>query len=162
MTLVNKIFILLLLLTVNCSAQTSESKSIVGVWQADSHLESSAWPDTYQFFADGRFVFNFSQYDGAKRILRILGTYTFKERKIKLFVATTVEAVGGHLTRSTITSLSDSWELVDYTIATFKQDPDEPEEISIKECKGGDNPKPCALFDSRTYFRMDSDPLKYN
>jgi hypothetical protein len=165
---VNRYKFLLLILTFECCGQTT-SKSIsqdlvsdiVGVWQAERFDEGSGWPDTYQFFSDKRFVFNFSQYDGSKRILRIAGTYKIEKGTLLLTIENTVEAVGGYLTRSTITSLSDSWELTDYDVQTVKQNNKEPETIMLKQCDGS-YPKECLLLDARKYFRMDKDPFKYN
>ncbi|MCC6833501.1 MAG: hypothetical protein IT213_00830 [Cytophagales bacterium] len=169
MKFVNKCCLFLFVLTSfkccgqNTSSSTSfKAEDVIGVWQAERYDEGSGWPDTYQFFPDKRFIFNFSQYDGSKRILRILGTYKVENNSIVLQIENTVEAVGGHLTRSTITSLSDTWEIADYTVKTVKQNNTEPEIILIKKCVPGDYPKPCILLDGREYFRMDKDPSKYN
>jgi hypothetical protein len=164
---VTKYKILLLIVAIgSCSQSTSEKKvdtllDLVGVWQAERYDEADAWPDTYQFFTDGKFVFNFSQYDGSKRILRIHGRYLTSNDSVFLNIESTVEAVGGYLTRSTITSLSDTWELTDYSVQTIKQSKREPEIIKVRQCQTT-YPKECLLFDGRKYFRMDKDPTKYN
>lgn len=134
---------------------------VVGVWQAKHYEEPDAWPETYQFFADGTFVFNFSQYDGAKRILRINGKYSAENDSILLNIESTVEAVGGRLTRSSMTSMSGGWEVTDYSVQTIKQRNKEPEIISVRQCVTS-YPKDCLLFDGINYFRMDKDPTKYN
>ncbi|HYC85220.1 MAG TPA: hypothetical protein VEB86_08365 [Chryseosolibacter sp.] len=160
---------MLIIIAFECCGQTSSTPSsrdniafdIVGVWQAEKYDEGSGWPDTYQFFSDRTFVFNFSQYDGSKRILRIKGTYKIEKGTLLLMIENTVEAVGGYLTRSTLTSLSDSWELTDYEIQTVKQNNPEPETVKLKTCEGS-YPKECLLLDARKYFRMDKDPSKYN
>jgi hypothetical protein len=155
--------LLFIIFTFECCGQGSSKgdKDIVGVWQAEAYDESAAWPDAYQFFADKRFVFNFSQYDGAKRILRINGTYSIANDSILLSIESTVEAIGGYLTRSTTTTLSDSWELEDYSVQTIKQNNKESEVIRIRKCDTS-YPKECLIFAGRKYFRMDKDPTKYN
>jgi hypothetical protein len=167
MRFVNRFKFFLIIIAFECCGQTSSTPSkelvpdIVGVWQAERYDEGSGWPDAYQFFSDKRFVFNFSQYDGSKRILRIQGTYKIENETLLLTIENTIEAVGGYLTRSTITSLSDSWELTDYTVKTVKQNNEEPEVVKLKRCQGS-FPKECILLDARKYFKMDKDPLKYN
>jgi hypothetical protein len=166
MASVTKYKILLLMIAIGSCGQSTSGKvnpslDLVGVWQAERYDEADAWPDTYQFFADGRFVFNFSQYDGSKRILRINGSYSTKGDSVVLNIESTLEAIGGYLTRSTITSLSDTWELNDYSVQTVKQNNKEPEIIKVRDCQTT-FPKECRLFDGRKYFRMDKDPTKYN
>lgn len=164
MKFVSKFSVLFIIITFECCGQSSSSADkidVVGVWQAEAYDESAAWPDAYQFFTDKKFVFNFSQYDGSKRILRINGTYKIENGSLLLQVQSTIEAVGGYLTRSTITSLSDSWELTDYSVQEVKQNNKEPEVIKLKKCEGS-YPKECFLLDGRKYFRMDTDPTKYN
>src|ERR1044071_1351034 len=106
---VSRFKFLLIMVAFECCGQTSPTTSsydpvfdIVGVWQAERYDEGSGWPDTYQFFSDKKFIFNFSQYDGSKRILRINGAYKIKQDTLVLTIESTVEAVGGYLTRSTI------------------------------------------------------------
>jgi hypothetical protein len=164
MKFVNKCSILFIVIAFECCGQSSSSGNkidMVGVWQAEAYDESAAWPDAYQFFPDKKFVFNFSQYDGSKRILRINGTYRIENGSLLLQVESTLEAIGGYLTRGTLTSLSDSWELVDYSVQTIQQNKREPEDVKIEQCEGS-YPKECLLLDGRKYFRMDKDPTKYN
>lgn len=162
--IINKLLLIFVLL--DCCAQSNKNESengydLVGVWQADRYDEAAAWPDTYQFFSDGKFVFNFSQYDGSKRILRILGTYRLETGKVYLKVEFTEEAVGGYLTRSTITSLSDTWELTDFLVEMVKQSNSEDEIVNMEACKE-QYPKDCLLLDKRKYYRMSRDPEKYD
>ena len=165
MKFVSRIKFFLIIIAFECCGQSSPSSTgkmdIVGVWQAERYDEAAAWPDAYQFFADYKFVFNFSQYDGSKRILRIVGTYKIENGTLLLQIESTVEAVGGYLTRSTITSLSDSWELTDYSVQIVKQTNKEPEVVKLKQCEGT-YPKECLLLGGRKYFRMDKDATKYN
>jgi len=162
---VSSIVFLVMLSLYSCAQEKKANSNInydfVGVWQSDGFLESAAWPDAYQFYPDGRFVFNLSQYDGSKRILKIIGKYRVEGENLYLKVKFTEEAVGGRMTRSSTTTLSDSWELTDFTVERKEQKGSDEEVIKIGACDG-ESPKDCILLDGRSYFRMDKDPEKYN
>lgn len=153
-----------LLLLIECSASTKKDAlahlDLVGIWQVRDYLQSSGWPDVYQFFPDGQFMFKPTQYNGLNRILTIGGAYRIEGDTLYLTVKYTDEAIGGELTRSTITTLSDSWELNDYQVQKIPHGGTREVAILIDSCEEN-YPKDCVLLDGRKYFRMTNDPTKY-
>lgn len=159
--------LLLIILSFVCCAQdgkqtkTISQKNLVGIWQADNNKESAAWDDVYRFFEDGKFIYNPSQYDGLKRILVITGKYRIVENSLHLKIDSTTEIVGGYLIRSTITTLSDSWEITGGEIKEFKQLDKGEQIIELQHCQNKPSEAICILMDNRSYYKMQSDATKY-
>jgi hypothetical protein len=61
-------------LTIDLFGQ-SKSDSLSGVWQ-DMPYIASGWSNTYQFFSDGTFRFNYNQMDCSKRLISKSGDWT--------------------------------------------------------------------------------------
>jgi hypothetical protein len=51
------------------------SGQLVGVWQMKTSRIGDALLENFQFFKDGHFAYNFSQYDDVNRVLALNGTY---------------------------------------------------------------------------------------
>jgi hypothetical protein len=134
---------------------------ILGVWQYESKEIGSAWLDTYQFFSDGTFIFNLSQYDEIKRIIAIKGHYRLTKEAICFKVEYTTELVGGHIVRDNLTSIHGSWALSGNFIKKEIKQPDTKDEYApisfLKESTGSD----CILIDGRKFYRISKDPTAY-
>lgn len=159
--------ILLILSSYNCFAQNCTQNNIIdkneliGIWQADTTEESDAWLDVYRFFENGEFIFNPNQYDGLKRILAINGKYRIVGNNLYLKVSSTTEIVGGHLVRSTIETLSDSWAIEGGQIKKFEQPNKDEEVIEISQHKNTNSKDSFIMLDNRKYYKMRNDPTKY-
>jgi hypothetical protein len=67
------LFIFFVLITYNSFSQIStinnfristiDVKYLIGIWQADTTLDGAAWLDSYQFYSNNNFVFNFNEYN---------------------------------------------------------------------------------------------------
>lgn len=146
----------------NCLQEDIHKPSeLIGIWQADNNEDGSAWPDVYRFFDNKKFIFNPNQYDGLKRIFAINGTYRIVENKLYLKVISTTEIEGGHIVRSTITTLSDSWEIVGGKEKEVKQRNKDEEFIEIQQCNNDISKESCIILDGRKYYKMQNDPSKY-
>jgi len=87
-------------------------KALIGKWQAESAEVTSMYHDSYQFFNNGKFLFNPDEYNGLNRIISISGTYRLKGDTLFLTPLFTKEIAGGYIIRSESTTLSDTWEII--------------------------------------------------
>lgn len=145
----------------NSNRKQLDEKNIIGVWQAKSDEMTSGWLDTYQFFANGEFTFNPSQYDGLKRIISIKGKYRIIGDSLFFLVQYTKEATGGDIVRSETSTLSDSWALEGVKIIEIKHENKEEQKAAIELGQPSANGNSCILIDKRKYYKMQSDPTKY-
>lgn len=147
----------LISLHISLLAQVS-SKNILGVWQYESSEIGSAWLDTYQFYSDGTFIFNLSQYDEIKRIIAIKGHYRLVNDSIYFKIEYATELSGGRIIRDNLTKIHGSWALHGSSIQKDILQPVAKEEYaSIKFCKEVN----CMLIDGRKFYRVNNDPKKY-
>ncbi len=71
-------------------------KSLIGVWQ-DTNIMAAGWSDAFQFFPDGRFVFNHSQMDCTKREIRYAGNWKVNKGILILLVTEREKVEGGNI-----------------------------------------------------------------
>jgi len=76
-------FILLFSVGKCCYAQKSadtlsKAKFLVGTWQVDTSLVTSALHANFKFLPGGRFVYANNEYDDLNPLREIMGAYTFK------------------------------------------------------------------------------------
>lgn len=69
---------------------------LVGLWHASPHV-AAGWNDRYRFLSDGTFRFEYSQYDGEKRVLDYSGRYRVSGRVLHLTVTRRTVLQGGRL-----------------------------------------------------------------
>lgn len=100
---------LLLLIIIKCSCINAQS--LVGIWQLNTPEVSSGYLDTYQFFSNGTFRFNSSQYNALRRVITIGGKYKVQKDKVTFLVEYTMEKVGGVFKVGDVSSGSDSWSI---------------------------------------------------
>lgn len=156
--------ILVFLLSVSaCSfSQGITHNELSGVWQCESKEIASAWLDTYQFYSDGRFIFNLNQYDEARRVLAIKGRYRIVKDTLFFKIETTIELTGGHFERNTLTSTHGSWSLSGDLVKKEIKQPEKEEQIAmIKQCSEKQQPD-CILIDGNAYYKISSNPEDYN
>lgn len=136
------------------------AQNIVGLWQAATPEVSSGYLETYQFYSNGSFRFNTNQSDGLRRVLSIGGKYKVLNGKLIFTVEYTIEAIGGKLERSHLTTRSDSWSLDGGQIKQLTLVKPVVEQASLqagKKDKGVD----LLLIDSQKYYKVDEDPANF-
>lgn len=154
------IIFLLFLSSLFLSSCVLAQTNIVGVWQSESPEIGSAWLDTYQFFSNGKFSFNVNQYDELARIISIKGKYRIAKDTLFLRVESFVENQGGYISRSTFSSLHNSWSIDgNIKVIEVKQSEIKEEPISLKIFKKED--KECLLMDNAIFYRIYDNPNKY-
>ena len=103
---------IIFLLTFLCCK--SYGQNIEGIWQKDSPIVGSGYGQYYKFINKGEFEYHASGYDGLARIRTIGGKYQIKKDSIYFTVEYMDECLGGNtIERSWITTLNDTWEIVD-------------------------------------------------
>lgn len=140
---------------------SSDTNRIIGVWQADNNLVSSAWNEAYQFFQNGDFIFNTSQYDGLQRIVKIKGKYRVYNDTLFFHVEALVEQKGGNIIRSKYTTLNDSWSIENSQLDEIRIESgiDEVAYIEWPDIHLSDTI--FIYIDMRKYYKMNNDPNKY-
>lgn len=91
----------------------TKSQNLIGTWQEGTAEVADGYLNTYHFFPDGTFHYNTTGYDELRRILTIGGKYKIKDKKLILIIEYTIELLGGGIERSRISTLSDSWSILD-------------------------------------------------
>lgn len=105
----NRLYILLLFLgSLNLNGQI-----INGVWQKYTSIVGSTYNENYEFNEDNTFKFSPSGFDGLTRILSFGGTFFIEKDTIYFTIRYIEECSGGEIIRSSITTLNNSWEILD-------------------------------------------------
>lgn len=139
------------LIVFNFTFSQNKDISIVGLWQQKDSIVSSMYYDTYQFHSNGTFIFKPNEYNGLNRILSINGTYKLKNGKLILVPYSIKELTGGYPIRSEMTTLSDTWEMIDSKIIIRKFKKRKLQIATFKIIKNGNS----ILIDFEKYFKVD-------
>src|SRR5690242_18226066 len=63
---------------------TFSIKDLIGVWQVNSPVISSAYQATFQFYANGKFVYNVSGYADLNPLSNVSGSYRLTDSAVSL------------------------------------------------------------------------------
>lgn len=83
--------------TPGVSAETALSAAeqpMIGIWQA-SPILGGAWGDTFQFFGNRRFIFNYNKMDCERRDISFEGRWQVTDGKLVLDKDSETEIIGG-------------------------------------------------------------------
>jgi len=164
MNKVKKIYLILSILVSLSFINADElEKKLIGVWQNSPEL-AAGWSDTYQFFSNKNFIFNFNQMDFSKRVVKYSGKWEITNNTLVLTIQKITIIFNGQFTESEGSSASE-FELINgntieveikpvklvYKISNIKMDEDEPEEIR----------KYIIDIDGVRYWRFYSNPNEY-
>ncbi|MBN1639558.1 MAG: hypothetical protein JW866_11355 [Ignavibacteriales bacterium] len=135
--------------------------NIVGLWQALPFV-ASGWDDTYQFFEDGKFTFNYNQMICDKREYSYSGNWEFDSEIIKLTVNERVIHEGGELVPA-MGSCASEYEIEGGEIKTIILD--EPEIIQVRVSDYGIDEENMEMqtikFDNIQFWKIGSNPDIY-
>ncbi len=142
-----------------CFAQHNLKDQIVGIWQEGDSVVAAMYTESYQFFANGKFVFHTNSFDALERIKEIKGDYRLNADTLYLTATSRVELVGGTVQPGQ-PPVSGDWEIDDYTLKEIKQiPPPAVNYIIIEKCeKKSSN---CLLFNKVPYYKTDSNPRNW-
>ena len=154
--------ILLFLLLIPFWGNTQKGYDLVGIWQ-DSPVVAAGWTDTYLFYSDGKFVFNYSQMVCDSRDVSFSGIWELRdEGKLNLTIKSKTMIVGGTLVKASGSCASE------YEIEGGEEKIIEltnPENISIIlsdfTIDTENHSIGTMLFNGVRYWRMSNDPKNY-
>jgi hypothetical protein len=158
MKVIITLFILFNLITLKAQVN---NKNIVGIWQKDTPEIADGWLDNYQFFPDSSFCFNFSEFDGSKRVLSLKGTYWLKKDTVYFKVKSTIELVGGYFIRDNNASMHNTWAIAgNYEIKEITVIKPSIELTLIENCPYVKSLK-CIRIGGDIFYKLKSDPNDY-
>ena len=139
------------------------SSSITGIWQINLPVMSVDWFETYQFFADGRFIHNKNQIDHTERINSYSGTYSISNSEIKITKLEKTIIMGGEIMGPKSHEFIEGGEIttVKYNpseINTFRFIPPERFNLSLSESEWYTYK---IIINGETYFKMRNDPKDF-
>lgn len=139
-------------------------QKLIGVWQINSATVGSALQENFQFFPDGRFDFNFSEYDDAQRLLGLQGHYHLKDGYLFMTVDSRVEITGGYFTKGSPGFQRDEFVLEGGKVETIRQTDSlggkDPFIISV--CKLSKSGKIIGIqIDNNKYYKLSDNPSAF-
>lgn len=154
-------FIFLFILFVSVAYSQSEDNiisqdSLLGIWQADNNLLAAGLADTYEFWEDNTFRFNFnSMRCGLRRLWNILGSYQLLKDEIILRITATSESVGGHIEEAGTEEGESGFQIIGDRMKIIKQN--EPSILHFK-LNRSDTPNMSLKINGRIFYKLRFDP----
>jgi hypothetical protein len=155
----------ILLFVVSCSAENKksvDSKELVGIWQAIPEI-ASGWADTYQFFDNGAFTFNYSQMICDKRTLDYSGTWELiTADKLKLTINSKTVLEGGKLVPA-MGSCGSDYEIEGGEVKEIKLKNIEVQNIQLSTITVDKEKRDLRTrtFNGQAFWKFDDDPTMY-
>jgi len=142
-------------------------QQLIGVWQEGSPSVGDALKKNLQFFADGHFVLNFSQYDDIATVRALGGKYKLDSSGLYLIAEYRKEIVGGTYEKGNPGVDKDEFVLNGGKLTTIRQKPDSDSYVDpyiISPCKNEKRTPghPCILINSNTYYKLSDNPELYD
>ncbi|HTI93111.1 MAG TPA: hypothetical protein VL727_21075 [Puia sp.] len=142
-------------------------QQLIGVWQEGSATVGDALRKNFQFFSDGRFVLNFSQYNDISAVRGLGGQYRLDSSGLFLIADYRKEIVGGTFEKGNPGVESEEFVLTGGKLQTIRQKPDSDSYVDpylISPCKpekkaGG---HPCVVINYNTYYKLNDNPQFYD
>ena len=153
----------ILLLIGNISAQEKNADKLIqaemiGIWQAGPSV-GSGMDDNFQFFADGKFRFNYNQMDGTKRILSYGGNWKISGVKLILTIEKMTVLIGGKWTKSS-GSIATEYEIEGGEILELKISPAKKLKLNLSKFIKEELHQTTKI-DGVKYWKLSSDPKTY-
>lgn len=131
---------------------------LVGVWQASPSV-GSGMNDNFQFFADGKFRFNYNQMDGTKRILSYGGNWKVSDDKLILTLEKMTVLIGGKWIKSS-GSIATEYEIEGGEVLELKISPAKEMKLNIGKFIQEELHETLEI-DGIKYWKLSSDPKTY-
>lgn len=143
-----------------------------GVWQ-DIPEVASGWGNAFQFFADGRFVFNHSQMDCGKRELSYSGHWRTTDSGLTVSIEKRRILMGGHMEKAMGSCASDL-QLADAVEKVLAEVPPRERVVSLGQLdtvlvahfnyrtgREESHPIPKMTIGGKPYWKLRDDPNSY-
>lgn len=142
----------------NLFAQGITPSSIIGVWQVSTVKTGSALLAHYQFFKNGKFVYNFNAYDDRSRIISAEGTYKLIGNNLLLYIKSRTELTGGELVQGSLGFQQEEIVLSGTKTIKVPQISKEPIELTIEPCNNKNVIK-CMKLQNNVYYQISKNPV---
>ena len=133
-------------------------KELIGVWQS-APVVASGMDDNFQFFADGKYRFNYNQMDGTKRILSYAGKWSVEEGKLVLTVEKMTLLFGGKRVAATGSTATD-YQIEGGKVIDVKLETVEKTELPLGKFVREELHNTTAI-DGVKYWKLAADPRAY-
>lgn len=141
-------------------------QQLVGVWQEGSTTVGDALKKNFQFFTDGHFVLNFSQYDDIGTVRALGGKYKLDSGGLYLIAEYRKEIVGGTYEKGNPGVDKDEFVLNGGKLTVIRQKPDSDSYVDpyiVSPCKSEKRTPghACILINYNTYYKISNAPGLY-
>lgn len=133
-------------------------KDLIGIWQATPSV-ASGMNDNFQFFADGKFRFNYNQMVFSKRTISYSGTWQVLRGSLILQTTERTDIVGGKKVKSEMSA--DGYEIDGGQIVNKKVSPAEKQTLALGFFKPRANSYPRRIIGKRTFWKLSDDPKAF-
>jgi len=143
------------------STDIVDDKSIlIGTWQ-DTPAIGAVDKDRYHFYKDGSYIFEYSQYDEAKRVLSEAGTWKMENNLLTLTINSKVTVEGG---KKVEPFFSSEYAIENGTIRIIELSPPEIEEYILGSFSQDTKDSPgfwTVIINETQYWKYTDDPDLY-
>jgi hypothetical protein len=141
---------------------SADRKELVGIWQVIPEV-ASGWADTYQFFDNGKFIFNYSQMVCDNRTLDYSGTWELmSSNTLKLTIDKRTILDGGKLVPS-MGSCGSEFEIKGGEVKDIKLKDIEIQNVQLSKIATDTVHRELKTrtLDNKSFWKLDNDPTKY-
>jgi len=139
---------------------TIRQSEIIGIWQLNSSVVSSALKSNFQFYKTGKFVYNIDEYNDLNPIRSISGKFKMEGSTLYLKIEEIRKLAEYKVVESSPAFQFGPFVLDGGKIITVKQSDSTYSEHEIKIVKN--QKTKCVTIDFDKYFKLSSDPDKSN
>ena len=131
------------------------NKTIIGVWQAGTALVSSALKANFQFYKEGKFVYNTDSYDDLNPLKSITGVYKIEKNTLYLKIKETKQVTGFKVVESEPSFQFGSFRIDGGKVEIIKQNDSTYSEHSINVDTDKKVPQKKAIkIDGEVYYKV--------
>ncbi|NNE68606.1 MAG: hypothetical protein HKN33_18720 [Pyrinomonadaceae bacterium] len=134
-------------------------RKLIGVWQ-NSKGVASGLTDHYKFYKDGRYVFNYNEMDGTKRLLSHSGFWNVHRGRLHIHTNRVALHLGGRWVKSS-GSIATEYEIEGGRIITKSIAPVEKKSYSISSIVLEEEMYTKVDIDGEKFYKLSSDPETY-
>jgi len=157
---------LLFLLLISTSQLAGQPRpflnSLTGVWMsADAFLSfdrDGGWGDTYQFFSDGKFIFNPNQRAVNQYMVSVKGSYSHTADTLVLIAARAQFETSKRITHG---GLHEGWRITREDPRWYSNSPPDTSVLRLIMSPTWEGPETTVIFGTAEYVQMSKDPRSY-
>jgi hypothetical protein len=142
---------------------TINQDKLAGIWQENTAVVADALLKNFQFFRDGSYTLNYSEYDDTKRTLSLGGHYRLAGNKLFMTVESRKEIIGGDFIKGSPGFQREEFVLDSGKVEVVKQnDSSGSDPFLISVCGFSKSGKiTCVKIDNNKYYKLSADPRHF-